>query len=264
MTGAGSGLGRAICLRLARDGWHLALADVDIHGAAETLRLVREAGGDGRVEPLDVTSEEQWTSLKSRLQEDWPQLDLLVNNAGIGASGELGTFSLEQWRRVMDVNLWGVIYGCHCMVDWLKQNPHGAHLINTASFAALATAPSMGGYNVSKAGVLALSETLYGELQPYGIGVTVICPLFFRTNLLKDWPAGSEIERRAAEFYTDQADFTAEDVANAAVRAMQRKQLYVIMGRKARWYWRMKRLMPRTFLKLISYKYSSWVKNAAK
>ena len=90
--------------------------------------------------------------------------DLLVNNAGIGGSGEVGRFSLESWRQLLEVNLFGGVMGCHTMVEWLKANPRGAHLMNTASFAAMAAAPSMAAYNVAKAGMLALSETLYGEL----------------------------------------------------------------------------------------------------
>ncbi len=260
VTGAASGLGRAISLRLARDGWMIALADINTAGAEETRRLVIEAGGEARVERLDITQLNEWQALSARLQADWPRLDLLVSNAGIGGSGLVGEFSLEQWERMLQVNLWGGILGCHVLLEWMKRNAAGAHLIGTASFAAMACAPSMAAYNVSKAGTLALFETLYGELKPLGIGVTVICPLFFRTNLLKDWPAGSAAELSAAEFYTDSARFTADDVADAAVRAMHCKRLYVILGVKARWYWRLKRLLPQTFLNLIVSKYQAWVR----
>jgi NAD(P)-dependent dehydrogenase (short-subunit alcohol dehydrogenase family) len=260
VTGASSGLGRALAVRLAQDGWTIAIADINPAGADETRRLVEAAGGAAFYEPLDITQVGQWQSLRQRLAARWQQLDLLVNNAGVGGSGEMGQYTLDNWRRMLDINLFGGIHGCHTMVDWLKANPRGAHLINTASFAAMAAAPSMAAYNVAKAGMLALSETLYGELRRYGVGVTVICPLFFRTNLLSDWPCGDERERRAAEFYTQNAGFTAGDVADAAVRAMRRGRLYVVMGAKARWYWRMKRLMPQTFLKVIARKYSKWMR----
>jgi len=260
VTGAASGLGRALAVRLARDGWSIALCDINPLGAEETKRLVHSAGGEGFYEPLDITRLEEWESLRERLRGRWDHLDLLVNNAGAGGSGEMGQFTLDDWRRLLDVNLFGGIQGCHTMLGWLKANSRGAHLMNTASFAAMAAAPSMAAYNVAKAGMLALSETLYTELRRHRIGVTVICPLFFRTNLLANWSCGNDAERRAAEFYTEHAGFTAEDVADAAVRAMQRGRLYVVLGRKARWYWRMKRLMPQTFLKLIAWKYSKWVK----
>ncbi|MEX2027213.1 MAG: SDR family NAD(P)-dependent oxidoreductase [Pirellulaceae bacterium] len=260
ITGAASGLGRALAVRLARDGWAIAIADIDATGAEETRRLVEVAGGEAFFEPLDITEIEQWQALRDRLRKRWEHLDLLVNNAGIGGSGEVGRFSLDDWRRLIEINLFGGVHGCHTMIDWLKANPRGAHLINTASFAAMASAPSMAAYNVAKAGMLALSETLYAELRPRGVGVTVICPLFFRTNLLAHWPCMTDAERRATEFYTENAGFSAENVADAAVRAMKRGRLYVVLGRKARWYWRMKRLMPQTFLNLIAAKYSRWVR----
>jgi NAD(P)-dependent dehydrogenase (short-subunit alcohol dehydrogenase family) len=260
VTGAASGLGRALAVRLARDGWTIALADINAAGSEETRRLIEAVGSQAFFERLDITQFDQWEALRDRLHGRWEHLDLLVNNAGIGGSGEVGRFSLDAWRRLLDVNLFGGIHGCHTMIDWLKSNPRGAHVINTASFAAMASAPSMAAYNVAKAGMLALSETLYAELRPHRIGVTVICPLFFRTNLLSNWPCTTDAERRAAEFYTENAGFSAEDVADAAVHAMQRGRLYVVLGRKARWYWRMKRLMPQTFLNLIARRYAKWVK----
>jgi short-subunit dehydrogenase len=160
---------------------------------------------------------------------------------------------------MIELNLLGGIAGCHTMIDWLKANPRGAHLMNTASFAAMAAAPTMAAYNVAKAGMLALSETLYAELRRHRVGVTVICPLFFRTNLLSNWPCSTDAERRATEFYTENAGFTAADVADAGVRGMYRGRLYVVLGRKARWYWRLKRLAPQTFLNFIAKKYEKWI-----
>lgn len=260
VTGAASGLGRALAVRLARDGWMIALADINRAGAEETKALVETAGGQAFFEPLDITQLDQWQALRDRLRQRWGQLDLLINNAGVGGSGEVGQFSIDAWRRLLEINLLGGVLGCHTMVDWLKANPRGAHLMNTASFAAMASAPSMAAYNVAKAGMLALSETLYAELRPHCVGVTVICPLFFRTNLLANWPCNTEAERRATEFYTEHAGFSAADVAEAAVRAMHRGRLYVVLGRKARWYWRMKRLMPQTFLNMIAGRYAKWIR----
>jgi NAD(P)-dependent dehydrogenase (short-subunit alcohol dehydrogenase family) len=248
ITGAASGLGRALAVQLAADGWHIALADVDRAGSEQTLDLVKAAGGAGRVESLDVTRLDDWSALRDRLRADWPRLDLLVNNAGLGSTGDLGQMPLDEWRRVLDVNLYGAIYGCHTLVDWLKANPNGAHIINVASFAALAPSPSMAAYNVSKAGIVALSETLYGELKPHRVGVTVVCPMYFRTNITA---SGRFFNKRQGELIrrrTEQSTTTAEDVARAAIRSMRRRELYAIPGRPARWYWLLRRLSPRGFL----------------
>jgi NAD(P)-dependent dehydrogenase (short-subunit alcohol dehydrogenase family) len=257
LTGAASGLGRALAVRLAKDGWQLALADVDTERAHETLILVEKAGGSGQVERLDVADPAQWAPLVEKLRQQWPQLDLLVNNAGVCGAGDVGDFPLEDWQWLLGVNLHGVIYGCHTCLPWLKQNPNGAHIINTASIAAFLAAPTMGAYNVAKAGVLALSETMYAELAPQGIGVSVVCPGFFQSGLLEKGRFMHEFGRELAADYMRNSPFTADHVADAAVRAMYRKKFYVIEGRRARWLWRVKRSMPLGFIKLVS---SGWKK----
>jgi short-subunit dehydrogenase len=148
---------------------------------------------------------------------------------------------------LLRVNPYGAIYGCHTLVDWLKET-RGAHLMNVASFAGIAPSPSMATYNVAKAGLVALSETLYGELKPHGVGVTVVCPMYFRTNIDRSArqynPAQSEIIQRR----TEASSTTADDVAVAALRTMRSGRLYAIPGWQARWYWFLRRLSPRGFL----------------
>ena len=264
VTGAGSGLGRAIALRLARDGWQIAVADVDQAGAEATLEKVVAAGGRGQVESLDVTQVDQWIALRRRLESDWSRLDLLVNNAGVGGSGEIGSFSLDDWHWLLDVNLYGGIYGCHTMVDWLKENDRGAHIVNTSSFAAIGSAPSMAAYNISKSAMISLSETLYTELKPHGVGVTVVCPTFFQTNMMETGRFSSEAERKIGTGYMRHAKFTADDVAEATVQGMYRRKLYVVLGRKARIYWRIKRWFPMLFLNTVSRGYQRKLERAKK
>lgn len=243
ITGAASGLGRAIALRLARDGWRIALVDVNDASNDESLRLVQAAGGEGQTHHMDVARPEAWQALRDKLRAAWPRLDLLVNNAGVAGSGEVGKYSLDDWHWILGINLHAGIYGCHYFVDWLKENPQGAHIINTASLAAMAARGGMAGYNVTKAGVLSLSETLYAELEPYGVGVTVLCPAFFQTNLLNEGRLDKVDKDSAGQMMRD-ARFTADDVAAEAIRAMQRKQLYVVMPAYGRRFWRLKRFFP--------------------
>jgi len=252
VTGGASGLGRALCERLARDGYCVAICDIDLAGAAETLRSVEAAGGSGRIEPLDVTDPAAWESLRERLERDWPHLDLLVNNAGVAVSGDVGRCPLADWRWIVDANLWGVIHGCHVCVDWLKRNPRGSHVINTSSLAAIGSFPGMAAYNVTKAAVVSFSETLHSELRRHSVGVTVLCPSFFPTGLIDNGRFGSPAERRIAKAEFTRTKLTAEAVADAAIRAMARKQLYVILPVKARVIWWIKRLSPRLFFRVIA------------
>ena len=138
------------------------------------------------------------------------------------------------------------------MVDWLKSNPKGSHIINTASMAGMASAPGMAGYNVSKAGMVSLSETLYAELLPHKVGVSVICPTFFATNLLKEGRFHTPDWKRLAEKAFTEAKLTADKVADSAVRAMYRKQLYVVEPASARFQWRYKRFFPQKFLNMVA------------
>lgn len=252
ITGAASGLGRALALRLAREGWNIAICDLNDAASQETLALVRQAGGDGHIEHLDVSKIDEWTALHDRLKSSWQQLDLLVNNAGVAGAGEVGQFTLENWHWIININLWNGIYGCHTFVDWLKANPRGAYIINTASMAGMASAPGMAGYNVSKAGMVSLSETLYAELLPHNVGVSVICPTFFATNLLKEGRFHTADWKKLAEKAFTTSKMTAEHVAEAAYRAMQRKQLYVVEPASARFQWRYKRLLPQKFLNMVA------------
>ncbi|HEX4129371.1 MAG TPA: SDR family NAD(P)-dependent oxidoreductase [Pirellulales bacterium] len=256
ITGSASGLGRALAVRLARDGWHLGLADVDHARNAETLRLAEAAGGSGQLEPLDVASASQWQALAARLQQAWPRLDLLVNNAGVAASGAVGNAPLDDWRWLLEVNLWGVIHGCHTFVPWLKANPQGAHVINVASLAGLIAAPEMGTYCVAKAGVVALSEAMYAELRGADVGVTVVCPGFFPTNLGDRARFGDEVHREFFDRINERSRLTADAVAEAAVRGMRRKKLYVVVPRRARVLWRLKRWMPMVIARLLAWDYA--------
>jgi NAD(P)-dependent dehydrogenase (short-subunit alcohol dehydrogenase family) len=248
VTGAASGLGRALAVRLAADGWRIAVADIDAAGSEETVKRVEAAGGVGQFVPLDVTRLEDWESLRERLRKEWSQLDLLINNAALGCCGDVGVFPIEEWRSILNVNLYGGIYGCHTLVDWLKENPNGSHIINVASFAAIAPSPSMAAYNVAKAGMVALSETLFGELKPHGVGVTVVCPMHFRSGIMSAIRSYSKVRSQMLHERIEQSKLTAEDIAEAAIRAMRRKQLYVMPGVQARWYWWLRRLSPTGFL----------------
>jgi NAD(P)-dependent dehydrogenase (short-subunit alcohol dehydrogenase family) len=255
ITGAASGLGRALAVALARDGWQLALADINAAGLAATLDAVNAAGGQGRLELLDVTQPDQWQDLCQRLQAEWPALDLLVNNAGVACSGEVGAFPVENWRWVLDVNLLGAIYGCHACIGWLKQNPRGGHVVNIASVAATLAAPAMGAYNVSKAGIVAFSETLFTEVRHQGVGVTVVCPGFFASELLAGGRFDTDLQRQTAVDMTGGAPITAEDVARATLRAVAARRLYVILPLRARLLWNLKRFFPRVWLRILAWSY---------
>ena len=255
VTGAGSGLGRAFCLRLASDGYTVAVTDINLTAAQATLAEVQADGGTGLAEQLDVTNADAWRVLQEKLRNEWPRFDLLVNNAGVCVVGEIGEVALADIQFALAVNFSGVLNGCHTMLPWMKELAPGGNIINVASIFGLVAPPSLVAYNTSKAAVVALSETLYGELRPCGIGVTVVAPGFFSSQLLEQGRFATTTQRTIAGRYTKKARISAEDVADQALRTVLRGRLYVVLGSRARWTWRIKRWLPGSFAKLIAWKY---------
>jgi NAD(P)-dependent dehydrogenase (short-subunit alcohol dehydrogenase family) len=268
VTGAASGLGREFCLELARrGGWRVVAVDLDRGAAEATIEEAKSHGlAGGEVASFDVTDLSAWTALRERLQQERPRLDLLVNNAGVCMAAEVGDGDAEVWRRVWEVNFLGLFHGCHVMTPWLKASAQPRELdsaasrpaiVNVASIAAIVAAPAMGAYNASKAAVVALSETMYGELRPHGVDVTVVAPGFFRSQLLARGDFATRELRLRGEKFVRQSQVSAAEVARAALDAAYRGELYVVLGRRARWLWRLKRLAPRTLTRLIAGKYAS-------
>ncbi|MBL9094835.1 MAG: SDR family NAD(P)-dependent oxidoreductase [Planctomycetaceae bacterium] len=252
VTGSAGTLGRAFAVRLARAGWFVACVDVNEAENRETLRQVVEAGGEGFCAACDVREPAEWRALHDHLRAARPSLDLLVNNAGVAGAGEIGQFPLDDWQWVLDTNLRSVIVGCHTFADWLRENPAGARVINVASLAAFAALPSMGAYNVAKAGVLALSETVRTEWAETKVGVTVVCPGFFASGLVTAARMMTEEQRNFTQRSMDAAGFTADDVAAAALRASERGRMYVVLPRRAHILWWLKRWFPRLYLRLLA------------
>jgi NAD(P)-dependent dehydrogenase (short-subunit alcohol dehydrogenase family) len=254
VTGSAGGLGRALAVRLAREAYQLALVDIDETANRETATVVAAAGGNSSTHCLDVTDAVGWRHLADRLRIDWPRVDLLINNAGIAGSGDVGDFPVEQWQRMLDVNLRAAVLGCHTFAQQMKEQGSG-HVVNVASFAAFACLPGMAAYNVSKAGVLALSETLRIEWAPHGIGVTVVCPGFFPTQLLRSAYMHTQQHREFAERAMQNARISPDDVAAAVLDAVTRNRPYVVLPSRARWYWRIKRFAPTWFSNFILRRY---------
>ncbi len=243
VTGAASGLGRCIAVALGRKGFELLVSDIDEKEAAVTLTMVRQAGGIGHAWRCDVTKAEEVQAMADHVFETWGGLDLLVNNAGVAAAGLVGDMPVDDWHWLMAINLWGMIYGCHAFIPGMKKAGYG-HIMNVASAAGIVSLPEMACYNVSKAGVISLSETLRGELAGHGIGVTVVCPSFFNTNLLHEMRCCDEFQNTFAHAAFDNARLSAEDIAAMAVQAYEKNRLYVVPHSSARSQWFLKRFAP--------------------
>jgi NAD(P)-dependent dehydrogenase (short-subunit alcohol dehydrogenase family) len=253
VTGAGSGLGRAFCLELAKDRGRVLAADINLAAAEETVRLVKEAGAEAVAVRCDVAKPAEVEGLAAAVESAFGGVDLVVNNAGVAVGGPVGDVPLDDWAWIMGINLWGVVYGCHTFIPRLRAQGSG-HILNVASAAGLLSAPLMGPYNVTKAGVVALSETLAGELAGTGVGVTVLCPTFFQTNIGRSGRVhGGEGASDTAklEELMARARVQAPGVARAALAAAAAGKLYALPHVDGRWLWRLKRLVPGMFQSAI-------------
>lgn len=244
VTGAGSGLGRAFCVELAARGARVIASDVDLAAAQATAAGC--SGGEVIALRCDVSKLDEVEALAVAAEARFGGVDLVVNNAGVAVAGRVGEIKIEDWRWLLGVNLWGVIHGCHVFAPRLRRQK-GGHILNVASLAGLVHIPPLAPYNVAKAGVVALSETLRFELAREGIGVTVLCPSFFPSNLAGSLPPGGTA-RELGQKVLAAGRVGPTEIARAALRAVERDQFMVIPMASGRWAWRIKRLAPRPFI----------------
>ncbi|MGE9808442.1 SDR family NAD(P)-dependent oxidoreductase [Janibacter sp. G1551] len=233
ITGAASGFGQALANEYLAAGVRVLGTDI----AAERPAGV-PAGADYL--QLDVRDDAHWARARHWVQREWGGLDLLINNAGIAVGGTIDQTSMEDWQRIVDINLLGVARGCHTFApDFIAQG--SGQIANVASLAGLVHAPQMSAYNTVKAGVVALSDTLSHELAPHGIAVSAICPSFFRTALADSLDAPDPELESAARHLIDGAPRSAETVARRAVKGIARHRRVILTDVDGQVAWRLRR-----------------------
>ncbi|MGM0563985.1 MAG: SDR family NAD(P)-dependent oxidoreductase [Pseudomonadota bacterium] len=255
VTGAGSGIGRSFALELARRQSQVVCSDINLAAAQETAALIEKAGGTAWAVQCDVGKAEDVEQLANRAEALFGQpATLVINNAGVGLGGKFDELSLEDWQWCMNINLWGVIHGCHHFVPRFKQQGYGA-IINVASAASYTAAPEMSAYNVTKAGVMALSETLSAELKKHKIRVNVLCPTLVPTNIIKNGRIPGRYAKLADHALMNYAMTTSDDVAKLTLNRLDRGQLYTTPQIDAKVFWMMKRASPPLYAKFLGLSY---------
>ena len=256
ITGAGSGFGAALAHRYAAAGWNVAVTDIDEARARQTLFEIKSFAGDSFAMPLDITSAEHWQQLQDTVMEQWGGLMVLINNAGVAAAGNIEDTSIEDWQWVLDIDLLGVVRGCHQFAAMMKRQQAG-HIVNISSFAGLAGLPFVSAYGVAKAGVVALSEALRAEMHPYGVGVTVACPAFVKTGLLDTFRSTKDDTRATVNRWMETSGVTAEQVAEDIANAVRENTFLLLTHDKTRTAWRLKRWLPERYYKMVAKRTSS-------
>ncbi|MBR8740262.1 SDR family NAD(P)-dependent oxidoreductase [Nocardiopsis sp. MG754419] len=220
VTGAASGLGAALVAALAARGDRVLAGDL-----AETAPEGLPAGV--AYLRLDVTSDEDWEGALTHVEHTWGGLDLLVNNAGVAAGGRIDMLTMDDWRWITEINLFGVVRGCRTFTPMWKRQGSG-HIVNIASMAGLVHPPTMSSYNAVKAAIVALSETLHHELAPYGVTTSVACPSFFRTGLASSLRSGDPDVEVAAHQLIEGSTVTADVIAARVLKGVDRRRHLIL------------------------------------
>ena len=250
ITGGASGLGLAMAQLLARDGWTLGVLDLDREALERAVTQLRTSGAANvTAYPGDVAAHEFVAASITGFSQANQGLDVMVNNAGVAVAGAVEATPVDDWNWIVGINLLGVVWGCRTALPAMKRQGSGL-IFNIASSAGFAAAPQMSAYNATKAGVIALSETLASELAGTGLQVSCAMPGFFRTHLLDHMRAPPE-ENRLAHRIMDNSGHDPDEAALALLGAAAAGELYVVWPPEYRWAWRLKRWFPRWFLKRV-------------
>jgi NAD(P)-dependent dehydrogenase (short-subunit alcohol dehydrogenase family) len=213
VTGAASGLGEALTRAFRARGDEVLATDVAFDAGVSS-------GSTGEELRLDITSEDDWAAALGRVEERWGGLDVLVNNAGVAGGGRIDVAGIDEWQWIIDINLLGVVRGCRTFTPLFKRQGSG-RIVNVASLAGLVHPAGMASYNAVKAGVVALTETLGHELAGYGVQAHVVCPSYFRTNLLESMRGADEALGAVVGQLVESSPFTADQIAAAVLAGVE-------------------------------------------
>lgn len=249
VTGAGSGLGKALSLELAKDQWTVGICDINEAALGQTEQMLRAYGIDVFAYLLDVASAVSYENVAHLFLENAGGIDLLINNAGVGEGTLFEDYSLENWEWIIGVNQKGVLNGCHYFVPVMKRQGGGC-ILNIASAAGFANMPKMSPYNVTKAAVIALSESLWVELKSHGVQVSVAVPTFFRSSILEHARGDALLKEKASAIVLS-SRWDSSRAAEAIFRGISKKCFWIVFPWEGRMIWWVKRLSPALYRRLI-------------
>ncbi|HEX5656518.1 MAG TPA: SDR family NAD(P)-dependent oxidoreductase [Polyangiales bacterium] len=234
VTGAGSGIGRALVLHAASRGMRVVLADIDTGRLAAVLEEVRALGVEAIGVEVDVGKAPSVEELAARAYAAFGAVHVLVNNAGIAVAGAAWTLPLETWTKVLDINLYGVVHGVHSFLPRMLAGGEPGHVVNVASAAGLITVPGFAAYSASKYGVVGLSEALFHDLKvrKAAVGASVLCPSWVQTRIAHDSLVvdsdAVDNSVNAAVAKAVEHGITAESVAERVFHAIESEVFYIV------------------------------------
>ncbi|MDO9178348.1 MAG: SDR family oxidoreductase [Agitococcus sp.] len=259
ITGAGSGIGRALALNLAQQGCHLALSDVNEQGLAETVQQAQAFGVKVTSQKLDVANKDGVHAWADSVVRDHGKVNLIFNNAGVALGSTVEGMSYDELAWVMNINFWGVVYGTKAFLPYLKASGDG-HIVNVSSVFGLCAQPTQSAYNASKFAVRGFTEALRQELdlEKAPVSVTCVHPGGIKTNIAKAAKMNDSIRSVGLDPSTSTKNFekmfrtTPAEAANVILNAVQKDSRRVLIGGDAYVIDAMQRLLPTSYQKLVT------------
>jgi NAD(P)-dependent dehydrogenase (short-subunit alcohol dehydrogenase family) len=248
VTGAASGIGLETALAFAGRGADLAICDVDEAGLAATTQRIEGLGRSVLARRVDVSSADEMADFAAEVHRRVEAVDVLMNNAGVAIGGPFLSTSLEDWNWILGINTLGVVHGCHFFIPNMVQRGAGGHVINVSSAAGYSANSALSAYNATKFSVLGLSEALWEELRPHGIGVTAVCPGLIDTPITRSARLVGEMDKpemrkQMVEGY-QRRGYTPDRVARNILKAVEKNRLVAPISPEAWMLYYLKRFAP--------------------
>jgi len=264
ITGAASGLGKALALRYAKAGFEVCVADLNALEGEKVAQSIVDAGGAAFFHSCDVTQQSDVDGLVAEIKTRWQSLDILVNNAGVATAGMLAHEDMEAWQWVMNINLLGHVRMSKAFVPLIKaSSAEQRAIINIASQAGLTAVPGMGSYCASKAAMVSFSESLFLELSHDDIHVSVICPAFFDTNLDKSLRSNQQGMDQVVTKLLKKSGISADQIAAKVFDQSHNGKFMIVTHSQGRNAFLLKRFLPMNwYLKIVKKQTAKFVKKS--
>lgn len=259
VTGGASGIGKEICLYLARKGAKVIIADIDTDASNLVAEKIKEIGAVAKVIQTDVARRSDVEKLINETKAEFNKIDLLINNAGIGIDGEFKDMTLDHWRRIIDINLWGVVYGTYYVYPIMIEQGFG-QIVNVSSVAGLIPGGLMTSYTATKHAVVGLTLGLRAEARQYGVKVNALCPGFIETPLHDSTPKLSEYLNWEKNQRNKSRYPTADKCVGQMMRGIEKDKAIIISPAGQKIYWWLNRVFP----SLIPYGWRLMIKKMKK
>lgn len=260
ITGGGGSLGKSFAKLLAKDGWTVGATDISDKALEEARRAIESAGGKCHTYQFDVSDKVAYKKAFDDFTSKCGGVDLLINNAGIGDGGLFGQYELEKWDWITGINQMAVIYGSHYAAQVMKMQRSG-HILTISSVAAVACMPNMAMYNVTKAAILAMGESIYAEMRPFNVRVSVALPEFFKSGIMQH-ARGDENATTIGRKKIEKAPISSDKVADYVLKQTGSGKFYILHPFKAKLAFFVRNTFPNYFLnmKFREFMKKKWVR----